>query len=56
MQRSRGAGMGRGSSGGNSQAEPLKSEGGKKQEGEGKERILASELSSETAAWRRNLI
>lgn len=48
--------MGRGSSGGNSQAEPLKSEGGKKQEGEGEQRILALELSSETAAWRRHLI
>ena len=26
------------------------------QEGEGEERILALELSSETVAWRRNLI
>lgn len=33
--------MGRGSSGGNSPAEPLKCEGGEKQEGEGEERILA---------------
>lgn len=32
--RGRGAGMGRGSSGGNSRAEPLKCEGGEKQEGE----------------------
>ncbi len=31
--------MGRGSSGGNSQTEPLKCEGGKKQEGEGEENL-----------------
>lgn len=58
MQACRGAGEQGwdGGDGGNSQAEPLKCEGGIKQEGEGEERILASELSSETAAWRRNLI
>lgn len=46
--------MGWGSSDGNSQAEPSKCEGGEQEEG--KERILAVELSSETAAWRRNWI
>lgn len=57
VQRSRGAGTGWGSCGGNSQVEPLKCEGrGGGQEGEGEERILALELSSETVAWRRNLI
>lgn len=47
--------MGRGRSVGNSQVEPLNCEGGGGQEEEGKERISALELSSKTAAWRRNL-
>ena len=49
MQRSRGAGMGRGSSAGNFQAEPLKVKGGGKQEGEREERIWA--WSSAQRLW-----
>lgn len=40
----RGAGMVRGRSGGNSQAEPLKCEGGKRQEGEGEDFGIGAQL------------